>query len=249
MMFTASFPLCLRPIRQVDSWDDQTTRPPRRLTAGLLWIRVATKTMMTRKITIMALIAGIVLGGAATEGFNVYRQSHDSQIFQERLRCKAVADAYVKENSTDFKEDPTAQSGVTVTLDKVDYSPARNSCVAELETAYIPSPLAFKSVQDLLSGETLTSAQCDDVCEMMGSPFIDSVFDYAMNNASKPIELIKAEALREPWKSPPKSAPTSGDKDKWDKFQIDPATGERVQAQKAVPTSKYPPKSAPPSGR
>jgi hypothetical protein len=86
--------------------------------------------MMARKITIVALTAGIVLGAAATEGFNVYRQSHDSQIFQERVRCKAVADAYVKEKGPDFKEDPAAQSGVTVTLDKVDYSPARNSCVA-----------------------------------------------------------------------------------------------------------------------
>src|ERR1039457_6142787 len=102
-MFTASFPLCLRPIRQVDSWDDQTTRPPRRLTAGLLWIRVATKTMMTRKITMMALIGGVVLGAAATEGFNVYRQSHDSQSFQQRVHCKAVADSYVKDN-TDLRD-------------------------------------------------------------------------------------------------------------------------------------------------
>jgi len=40
--------------------------------------------MMTRKITIMALVAGIVLGAGATEGFNVYRQYHDSRILQER---------------------------------------------------------------------------------------------------------------------------------------------------------------------
>ena len=77
--------------------------------------------MTTRKITTMAILSGIVLGAAATEGFNVYRQSHDSQIFQERLRCKAVADAYVKEEtSTDPEHD-------FLTLDKVDYSPARNS--------------------------------------------------------------------------------------------------------------------------
>jgi hypothetical protein len=55
--------------------------------------------MTTRKITTMALIAGIVLGAAAIEGFNVYRQSHDSRIFQQRLNCKAVADAYAKKNS------------------------------------------------------------------------------------------------------------------------------------------------------
>src|ERR1035438_7070438 len=94
--------------------------------------------MMTRKITIMALIAGIVLGAAATEGFNVYRQSqgsyrqsHDNQIFQERLRCKAAADAYVKENTA---LNDNSVTGRSVTLEKVDYSPARNSCVAEVET-------------------------------------------------------------------------------------------------------------------
>src|ERR1039458_1888553 len=56
--------------------------------------------MMTRYITTMALIGGIVLGAAATEGFNVFRRSRDGQIFQERVRCKAAADTYVKEDST-----------------------------------------------------------------------------------------------------------------------------------------------------
>ena len=93
--------------------------------------------MMTRKITMMALIGGVVLGVAATEGFNVYRQSQDSyrrsndgQSFQQRVHCKAVADAYVKEN-TDLNDNSV--TGRSVTLDKVDYSPARNSCVAEVE--------------------------------------------------------------------------------------------------------------------
>ena len=63
---------------------------------------------MTSKTTGIALplLAGIVLGAAATEGFNVYRQSQDSyrksqasSIFQQRVHCKAVADAYVKEKT------------------------------------------------------------------------------------------------------------------------------------------------------
>ena len=147
--------------------------------------------MMTRKITIMALmlIAGIVLGAAATEGFNVYRQSHDSyrqshdsQIFQERLRCNAVADAYVKEKSTN-------PESFLLILDKVDYSPARNSCVAELERVYISAPLETENVQDLLSGETLFSANCtkDCVAEMQKLMFVNPAFDYVINNASKPI--------------------------------------------------------------
>jgi len=102
--------------------------------------------MTTRKITIIALIAGIVLGAAATEAFNVYRQFRDSRVFQERLRCRAVADDYVKENSTDEKN--TDRSGSFLTLNKVDYSPGRNSCVADLvkdryfPNAHGPSPIS-----------------------------------------------------------------------------------------------------------
>ena len=74
------------------------------------------------------------------------------------MHCKAVADAYVKANSTDVQANPTDPNFASVTLDKVDYSPARNSCVAELETAYysLQTALEFLSVRDLLSGETLS---------------------------------------------------------------------------------------------
>ncbi len=225
--------------------------PLRRLTTGLLWIRVViperilslvswvsllgtsgtlllgesqgrmghqvtrqAKTMMTRNITIMVLIAGMVLGAAATEGFNVYRQSHDSQIFQERARCKAVADAYVKENSTYGKESSTYPDGdphgPLMTLDKVDYSPARNSCVAEFETVFIAGSVAFEyeNVQDLLSGETLFSAKCTDDCEALKGTLVSSAFDYVINNASEPIDLEKALILFQS-KHPPKSAPVT----------------------------------------
>ena len=157
------------------------------------------KTMMTRKITIMALIAGIVLGGAVAEGFNVYRRSHDSQIFQERARCKAIADAYVKEKSTDFKEDPNPPDGVTVTLDKVDYSPARNSCVAELERTddFGRTGRESSSVQDLLSGEALFSTSDTGDCLELKPELVDPAFDYIMNNASVPIEVEKKWALTE----------------------------------------------------
>ena len=94
--------------------------------------------MMTRKITILVLIAGIVLGATGTEGFNIYHQFHNNRIFQERLHCKAVADAYIKENDT-------GQGGVFLLPGKVDYSPARNSCVAGVDTmpqfSYPASPL------------------------------------------------------------------------------------------------------------
>jgi hypothetical protein len=181
----------------------------------------------------MALISGIVLGAAATEGFNVYRQSHDSQIFQERLRCKAAADAYVKE------EHSTDPEHVFVNLEKVDYSPARNSCVAEVERDFITEHAHFEvlNVQDLLSGETLFAAKCPKTegCEVLKWTFVKGAFDYVMNNASEPIELEKEMATYLESKSPPQSAPPSG--------------SPQVEWDQAKPlTSKSPPKSARPSG-
>jgi hypothetical protein len=212
----------------------------------------------------MALIAGIVLGAAATEGFNVYRQSqdsyrqsHDSRIFQERARCKAAADAYVKEN-TDLNDN--SERGKSVTVDKVDYSPARNSCVAELESIsfFKGGALIFQSVQDLLSGETLFSLQCNKDCvEMLQkSEWIDPAFNYVMNNADEPValgkqfvqmqsELHKAtvpdSSVAEPndWKTVPAKEYDAQGKP----IQIDPVTGERIQ----TPASQH--KPAPPSRR
>jgi hypothetical protein len=169
--------------------------------------------MTTRKITTMALITGIVLGAAATEGFNVYRQSHDSQIFQERLRCKAVADAYVKENSSDTEG---ITEWVSLIPGQVDYSPARNSCVAGVETTHVVRgsrpmrPISEATVEDLLSGETLFSAKCPGDCVGVEVMFVKRAFDYVMNNASEPIELEKEMATYLESKSPPKSAPPSG---------------------------------------
>jgi len=139
---------------------------------------------MTRKITILALIAGILLGAAATESFNVYRQSHDSQSFQERLRCKAVADAYVK-------EDPAAKIGFIVTLDKVDYSPARKTCVAEVEaTDWGPlNVLVIYSVRDLLSGESLFSARCTKNCDALKLVYTDPAFDHVTKSATEPMSV------------------------------------------------------------
>jgi hypothetical protein len=220
--------------------------------------------MMTHKITIMALIAGIFLGAAATEGFNVYRQSQDSyrqsqnsRIFQERAHCKAVADAYVKEN-TNLNDNSV--TGRSVTLEKVDYSPARNSCVAELEegTYFRGGALVFESVRDLLSGDTLFSVNCTKDCveELQKMQFVDPAFNYVMNNADEPValgkqyvqmqsELHKATApassvaVPNDWKTVPAKEYDAQGKP----IQIDPVTGERIQA----PASQH--KPAPPSRR
>jgi hypothetical protein len=183
--------------------------------------------MMTSKITIMALVAGITLGAAATEGFNLYRQSQDSylrfrdsQSFQQRVHCKAVADAYVKEN-TDLSDNSV--NGRIVTLDKVDYSPARNSCVAELDTGYSfkGGATEFETVQDLLSGDTLfsvsasqfgsgsTARRTGEDLDAVKVVFLPQVWDYVMNNADKPVEIEKELARIDSKNSLKATAPAS----------------------------------------
>jgi hypothetical protein len=195
--------------------------------------------VLTRKITIMALIAGIVLGAAATVGFNAYRQSQNSQLFQEfqeQARCKTAADAYVKENTT---IDDGTDTGDSVMLEKVAYSPARNSCVAEMEkTSFFPhNAFGSYSVEDLLSGETLVFESCNKGCDemLLKMELIDPVFNYVIHNADEPIEIEKEWVAVQSKRSKDAagSASPSG------RIQIDPVTGERV--------SKYPPKPASPS--
>ena len=161
--------------------------------------------MMTRYITTIALVGGIVLGAAATEGFNVYRQSRDGQIFQERVHCKAVADAYVKANSTDVQANPTDPNFASVTLDKVDYSPARNSCVAQVETVefFRGGSTERESVEDLLSGETLFSVSASQIgsgrtakrtgldLDAVRVTLLPRVWDYVLINADEPVALGK----------------------------------------------------------
>jgi len=227
--------------------------------------------IMNRKTTIMALMGIFVFGAAATAGFKIYgrvqdsyRQVQASQIFQQRVHCKAVADAYVKEK-TDLKNDGV--TGTSAALDKVDYSPARNSCVAELETTFYfkGGASSFDSVQDLLSGETLFSVNItDDYGEALQPRFFPRVWDYVMNNASEPVELEKEWALTES-KNPPKAtSPASAVAEPNDrqtlpateydaqgkptaspqqKIYFDPMTGEALRAHPSQ--HKSPPPSSP----
>jgi hypothetical protein len=96
----------------------------------------------------------------------------------------------VKEN-TDLNDNSV--TGRSVTLDKVDYSPARNSCVAEVEatTYFKGGALVFESVRDLLSGENIVSNECTEGCEFLKLNLVNTEFDYIMNNASIPVDVLK----------------------------------------------------------
>ena len=89
------------------------------------------------------------------------RDTHE--LFQHRLRCKSVADDYIKADSDDSS---------TLFPDRVDYSSSRHSCIA----TFIRYTTGKRKVQhcncfiethdyetvDLLSGETLFSDFCEE---------------------------------------------------------------------------------------
>jgi len=211
---------------------------------------------MTRKITMMVLIGGIVLGAATTEGFNVYRQSqdsyrrsHDDQSFQQRVHCKAVADAYVKKG-TDLRDN--SETGTSVTLDKVDYSPARNSCVAQVETVefFRGGSTERESVEDLLSGETLFSVSASQIgsgrtakrtgldLDAVRVTLLPRVWDYVLINADEPVALGKEYIQMESDLAQKATAPASSVAEPND-WQTVPATEYDAQG-KPIASPKLP---------
>jgi hypothetical protein len=104
-------------------------------------------------------VAGLVL---AVAGFMVGR-AHPAQspaeLFERRLACDKMADAYfsVKPNDGDAK--PTAMTRI----DRVDFSPARNSCIASVVGLSSSNgvTLLHYSVVDFITRETLFTGSCN----------------------------------------------------------------------------------------
>jgi hypothetical protein len=191
--------------------------------------------MKTWQIATLTLIAGAALGITATEGFNLYRQSHNkqinNQIFQDRLHCKSVADAYVKEQSKD-------RIIVSLLPGKVDYSPARNSCVAGVETGIIStSPMITDSIEDLLSGETLFSVKGEYPVGYNQPAPIDLAFDYVLKNASKPTELQKSSDDIASKMRSQVTSPSGASHGPWEQYQAQKSAPIKGRGTKPLPAA------------
>jgi hypothetical protein len=102
--------------------------------------------------TTVVLVIGILLGSITIEAIHIIRDKHRHQVFEERLRCKELADAYLKAE--------TEEDSYT-TLDRVDFSPSRNSCiVATRQLTYRHWSERF-DVVDVISGEALFHGRCN----------------------------------------------------------------------------------------
>jgi len=132
---------------------------------------------MPRRFTQFALVfvVGLLFGGGGTEA---YHKSHDAQaIFQQRVRCRNLAEEYVKKR---------VESGVGATLQRDDYSPQRNSCIAE-ETDEMPGTQSMWSfaVVDVLTGQQLYFDTCHEIigdCSNRVTAARDKAFEEALTN-------------------------------------------------------------------
>jgi hypothetical protein len=126
---------------------------------------------MTNRKLWLCVVVGALLGAAGVQAAYEIRDRNSRERFEQRLRCKALADKYVKVRSS------------TVILSHVEFSRSRSSCIASTfeqlgldaarETqlglgASTEHTNAF-TVVDLLTGEELMTRMCTSRKVSIGS--------------------------------------------------------------------------------
>jgi hypothetical protein len=104
-----------------------------------------------QKLKITAVfVVGILIGAGIIESFHVVRGRLRREFFEQRIRCKNLAEIYAKTNSDDH---------TSLFVDRTDFSTARNSCVASISKA--TSGFWTYQVVDVITGEPLFTGFCD----------------------------------------------------------------------------------------
>jgi len=125
---------------------------------------------MNRKLWLCAAV-GALVGAAAVQTAHVVSDRNSRELFGQRLRCKALADKYVKGRSH------------MVVISRVEFSRSRGSCIAStFEQVGLDAPtsglLGLKppadqtymfNVVDLLTGEDLATRTCATTKISIGS--------------------------------------------------------------------------------
>jgi hypothetical protein len=103
---------------------------------------------------------GISVGAGLDETLHTVRnrkamakERNGNELFQQKLRCKSEADAYARKES---------EGNSALGLERVEYSPARRSCIVEFTRITSGKRLELWSYEtiDILTGETLFSDEC-----------------------------------------------------------------------------------------
>ncbi len=98
------------------------------------------------------LVIGVLLGGITIEAIHIFRDKHRHEVFEQRQRCKSLADAYVKANWSELES--------YTTLDRADFSQSRNSCIAAIHATILRNSNEEFVIVDVLSGEKVYAGWC-----------------------------------------------------------------------------------------
>lgn len=127
-------------------------------------------------IAIASLIAGILIGGGGVEahlGSTATRQrailARSKQVFDQKLTCNRLGKKYVEENTdaTALNADATILLQHVYTLEQVDFSEQKNSCVAMVTsltdtTGKPPAEIWRLQIVDLGTEEILDVDSCPE---------------------------------------------------------------------------------------
>src|SRR5579859_5434236 len=105
---------------------------------------------MKLKIAV-SLTIGILAGAALVQIFHATHDLHRQELFAQKLKCKNLADNYVKTNTSSFE---------IIFLDRNDFSASRNSCIASASVRS-GGHTSF-DVVDVITGEILFTGSCNE---------------------------------------------------------------------------------------
>lgn len=111
---------------------------------------------------ILVALVGLCVGTGLDEALRLARNRNlktrhqdISEAFQRRVRCREFANDFVKKSSDD---------NTALFLERIDFSPARDSCIAAVSRAISGKRGTLWSYEtiDILTDETLLSGGCND---------------------------------------------------------------------------------------
>jgi hypothetical protein len=110
--------------------------------------------MKTRNWFALTALIGLGIGVGSDEVLHAFRERKSAEFFQQRIRCRHLADNYANKESSDFN---------SFLIDKVDFSPVRNSCIASASRVRaIPNngPEWTYQTVDIVTGEVFFIRSC-----------------------------------------------------------------------------------------
>lgn len=136
--------------------------------------------LKTIALPLLFLLLGMILGGGSVEYGHRHFDARSKAAFEQRARCKSLADRYARASTND------TQAAI---LERVDFSPSRNSCFAEIHLGYADDVRGWELV-DLLSGkETLIglcneSRDCGNGRDIKMEKDLNAEFEHAIEGTS-----------------------------------------------------------------